>query len=340
MPSPRVKILKLLQLLAQNRMGLDKRDIGQRLKMSIRTVERYLDELREAGFLIVADGNPDDGVALRFRLDREDFTGLPHEMPPLDLSFQETVAVVASLEAATLPHSKWLDEARKSAADKLSIYLPGSQGRRIPFFRSGLLQVGPDNARIEEIKKHVFQDLMEGAISRRVVEIVYPWKSIAKGEKANSTGKRWRKIHPLGFLLAHGGLYCVAWIHAHKENRVLNLARVSASRILTEEFLTAEVNPLRKYKEGSFNLWTEKPEKIAIRFSPDSAHAIRSRKIHSSQRIEEKKDGSIILHLKVGGRIELIWWLLQWGEEAELLEPKEMRKSLEAMLHSMAQKYA
>ena len=55
---------------------------------------------------------------------------------------------------------------------------------------------------------------------------------------------------------------------------------------------------------------------VVIDFAPRAAPFIREREWHSSQRIDEHPDGSLTLHLEVGGLQEVKRWVLGYGKEA------------------------
>ena len=67
---------------------------------------------------------------------------------------------------------------------------------------------------------------------------------------------------------------------------------------------------------------------VAIRFSPFQSQWIREHQWHSSQKIEEFKDGSLILKMQVGALDAVKRWVMRYGSEAEVLEPQELREMI------------
>ena len=67
-------------------------------------------------------------------------------------------------------------------------------------------------------------------------------------------------------------------------------------------------------------------EDVSIWFSPQKAQFIRERQWHASQRIEEKPDGSLVLHMKTAGLVEVRNWVLQFGSGAEVLAPESLKQ--------------
>lgn len=70
-------------------------------------------------------------------------------------------------------------------------------------------------------------------------------------------------------------------------------------------------------------------EKVTVRFSKRIAPYIRETCWHSSQKITSERDGGILFEVEVSEPKEVGWWVLQWGAEAEVLEPKSLRRELQ-----------
>jgi predicted DNA-binding transcriptional regulator YafY len=78
---------------------------------------------------------------------------------------------------------------------------------------------------------------------------------------------------------------------------------------------------------------------VQVRFSQAVAHTVRERLWHPSQRIKTMPDGSIVLSFEAGGRMEIISWLLSYGEHAEVLAPAELREEVGRKIGEMAAHY-
>ncbi len=70
---------------------------------------------------------------------------------------------------------------------------------------------------------------------------------------------------------------------------------------------------------------------IHLRFAPHAAPYVRARCWHPSQRIEERPDGGVDLHLHTGGT-ELVRWVLEWGAAVEVVSPSWLRDRVVAEL--------
>ena len=69
---------------------------------------------------------------------------------------------------------------------------------------------------------------------------------------------------------------------------------------------------------------------MKIKFSPWQARFIQERTWHPSQKIETCGDGGIILTLQVADLGEVKRWLIGFGAEAEVVEPKRLKEEIQA----------
>jgi proteasome accessory factor B len=91
-------------------------------------------------------------------------------------------------------------------------------------------------------------------------------------------------------------------------------------------------DPVRRL-ESTFTIFDEEtPTTFRIRFSAGQAKYIGERRWAKGQKIEKEADGSIIFTMTTMGRWDVIRWLLSYGAEAELLEPKDLRKEIIGVL--------
>ncbi|MBI2265385.1 MAG: WYL domain-containing protein, partial [Armatimonadetes bacterium] len=86
-------------------------------------------------------------------------------------------------------------------------------------------------------------------------------------------------------------------------------------------------------------LRSEEPVDVAVEFRGFEARLARERTWHESQRMEEKKDGAVIIHLKVTGIEEVKRWILSSGKDAKVLEPLWLAEEMEKELGEAAMRY-
>jgi predicted DNA-binding transcriptional regulator YafY len=81
------------------------------------------------------------------------------------------------------------------------------------------------------------------------------------------------------------------------------------------------------------------PERVRLHFTPEAARFVRERTWHSSQQLEERKDGSVVLTLRVNHLLEVKRWVLSYGAACQVLEPEELRRQVREELQPTLQQY-
>ena len=83
------------------------------------------------------------------------------------------------------------------------------------------------------------------------------------------------------------------------------------------------------------------PTRVRIRFNARNAAYIEEVCWHASQIItpDPAHVGSIIFEVNVSHPEEVIWWMRQWGSDAEVLEPQAMRDYMLTMTQAEAAMY-
>jgi predicted DNA-binding transcriptional regulator YafY len=80
--------------------------------------------------------------------------------------------------------------------------------------------------------------------------------------------------------------------------------------------------------KASFGIFQGQPEHVKVHFTSDAAGYIKEKVWHSSQKISEQRDGSVILEVDVAGTQEIKHWILRWGSRAQVLEPDSLREEI------------
>jgi predicted DNA-binding transcriptional regulator YafY len=69
------------------------------------------------------------------------------------------------------------------------------------------------------------------------------------------------------------------------------------------------------------------------------ARRVAETRWHPSQRLEWGDDGSLVWRGRVAGTHEVRVWILGWGADAEVLEPRSLRDEVAAELRRAAEAY-
>ncbi len=91
---------------------------------------------------------------------------------------------------------------------------------------------------------------------------------------------------------------------------------------------------------GSFGVFAGKDLcRMRIWFDAWAAQLIRERLWHASQKINELPSGELELELVLSSTVEVVPWILSWGEHARALAPQELVRELQRRIDRMAKAY-
>jgi predicted DNA-binding transcriptional regulator YafY len=315
------RLMRVTSLLAAHPTGMRPGEIAERLGMSVRNVYRDLHALEgEVGLPTWSD----DG---RWGILESAF------LPPLKLTLSEAMAVFLGARLMVRYADKY-DPDLASAFEKLAAGLPETLrahvGRTLD-----VLQDAPLDA---EFIEHVRQ-LTKAWADRRVVEIDYEAAAYEgrRGERATRTVRPYL-IEPS--LQTHA-LYLIGWDEDRGGMRTFKIERIHGVSVTPRGFEPPEAGSLeRDLRRGWDIIADQDPVEVVIRFSPAVGDRVAETVWHPDQRIHREADGSLEWRTVVSGTIEIRLWILSWGDDAEVLEPAELRDQVREIHARAAQRYA
>ncbi|HEY4185809.1 MAG TPA: WYL domain-containing transcriptional regulator [Polyangia bacterium] len=153
-------------------------------------------------------------------------------------------------------------------------------------------------------------------------------------------GKRAVLFEPFTLLVYKKGLYLAGFSHAHGQIRTLALdgfREVSWRRgdgfPYPADFHPAEI------AEGAFGLIKGAPATVRVFFTERVARYVTRRLWHRTQKFRRAR-GGVVMTIEVNGTVELASWVLSFGDQAEVLAPRELRDSVAGELTRAAARYA
>lgn len=82
----------------------------------------------------------------------------------------------------------------------------------------------------------------------------------------------------------------------------------------------------------------EEPMDVVLRFSAKVAHLVRARQWHATQTLADLPDGQVLLVMRTMG-MELVRFVLEWGEHCHVLAPAELREQVVSELRNALATY-
>jgi len=295
-------------------------DLAAEFEVNVRTAYRDLDFLRDQW-----------GVPLEFDRGKgsylltEPMTGLP----PVALSQGELVALYFAEKVLAQYRGTPFERDIESAFRKIQDLLP--QAVRVsPAKLDDFLSFDPGPLHTPDAA--VFKSVLSAQRLRRRLLIRY--RSLSSDRTTD------RRVHPYHVFNHRGDWYLAAWDEGRKDVRIFALHRIRRALTSTGSFEVPAGFNFRRYMSDAFGLQKGgKPVSVSIRFAPRQARWIRERRWHRSARVQEGLDGSLVLNLKVAETSEIVRWVLQFGHEAEVLEPPSLRAAVAEQLASALAAY-
>jgi proteasome accessory factor B len=154
-----------------------------------------------------------------------------------------------------------------------------------------------------------------------------------------SGGRKTFVLEPYTLLVYKKGLYLAGFSHQHREIRTFALDGFRAVDWLKGDRFEypADFRP-EQLTEGAFGMIRGEPTRIRILFDSRVARYVQRRQWHPSQRFR-RVDGGIEMTMDVRGAIEIVSWVLGFGEHAQILEPAGVRHEVARELEVARARY-
>jgi len=314
------RLLKLLQLL-QSGSGHNADGLAKACGVSRRTAFRDIEALRAAGVPVAFDD----------AYDRYSIPG-SYFLPPINFTPAEALSLVAL--ASELGRSDRLPfyEPARAAARKLEGALPLSLRRELRQMAQAI-RIQPMPVSPLAAKEAIYQQLVDARASHTMVRIQYD--SLTEWERITT------KLRPYHLLFCRHSWYVIGRSSLHREVRTFNLSRIASLEPLKEKFVMARGFSIERYLRNAWQLipGDGPDQEVVVRFKPLVAQNVGEVIWHKTQQLEFQPDGSLLFKVRVSGLNEIMWWILGYGDQAEVLQPPELREMVAARARNLAVLY-
>ena len=314
------RLLNLIGLLQAGK-GFNVEGLALECGVSKRTIFRDLDLLRASN------------VPLSFDEERQQYRMAGSVfLPATNFTPDEALALIVLChelgDRAGLPflHSAC------SAALKLESTLPGRLRDQLREIAPALhIQHEPSNPL--EGKRPVYEQLVEALAKRRCVRIRY-------GSLHDRREIRTR-LRPYRLFFSRRSWYVVGRSSLHRATRTFNLGRVAEIESLDESYVIPHGFSVERFLRNAWHLIPEPgPDReVSGRFGRQVSQIVAEVSWHKTQRLQFNPDGTLDFRVTVSGLNEISWWILGYGDQAEVLGPPELRKMIAERIDRMAEMY-
>ncbi len=149
------------------------------------------------------------------------------------------------------------------------------------------------------------------------------------------------EINPLGLVFRDSAAYLIGTAWDYDDVIQFALHRFRGASSTDKRRRTPKGFSLEKYLQaGAFDYpKTKSYVDLKALFNSDTAVHLEETPLSANQHLTEKKDGQVLLEAHVQDTAQLRWWLLGFGDRAEVLGPPELREEIEITVRKMASSY-
>lgn len=300
---------------------LNTSQLADKLEVHPSTIERDLRELRNYGAPIEHD-----------RKRRGYYYAEPWSPYEIPLSEGELVALFLGQKLMAQYRGTPFAPAIQSAFEKLQLCLPNYVSVDLNL-AGEVVSFDVPRLRGNELRvARYFQGLGDARHRRHRVVIRY-WT--ASRDELTS-----RKVDPYHLHFYQGAWYLIGYCHLRGEVRTFALDRIRKLTVTGEEFAIPPDFDIGAYFADMWGIeHGTAPQKVKLQFAPEPARWVRERVWHSSQKLEELPDGSLVMEVTVSGLGEVKRWLLQFGAGVQVLQPDTLRREVMREVRGMAKLY-
>ena len=289
--------------------------------MSRRTAFRDIESLRAAGVPIAFDSDHD-----RYSIPGAYF------LPPINFTAAEALSLVAlAIEMGRSDRLPFYEPAH-AAALKLEGSLPSALREELRVMTRAI-RIQPTPVSPLAAKQGIYQQLIDARAKRRVVRIGYD--SLTEWERIRTN------LRPYHLLFCRHSWYVIGRSSLHSSARTFNLSRIASLEMLSKRYSVPRSFSIERHLR---NAWMLIPgdgadARVVVHFKPLVARNVGEVIWHKTQQLEFQEDGSLIYRARVSGIQEIAWWILGYGDQAEVLEPAELRRLVAKRAQNMAAMY-
>src|SRR5688572_20740449 len=249
--------------------------------------------------------------------------------PTVQVSEGELLALLVARKALEQYRGTPFHRQLEASFEKLT----GGLKDRISFSPADELQsVSFKNVGLGKADLAVFNALTGATLRQHEIEFEY--------RKPGETKAVRRRVQPYHLAHRENLWYLVAFDTERGALRTFALPRISNPTVLKTLFVRPpDFSPEKFFSNALGVLGGERDYRVVIRFCAAVADRICEREWHESQELRDLPDGRLELRLRLGALPEIERWVLTWGSDAEVVQPKELRDRLKATAANLLEVY-
>ena len=275
-------------------------ELADKFEVSVRTIYRDIDSISSAGIPIYALQGKGGGIEIA-----EDFV-----LSKSLLSENEKQQIMSALQG--------LDNTTIQRENELLTKLSALFKMK----NTSWIEVDFNNWQNNKMYEKTFDDIKSAILSKNIISFTY----FSSNEKETD-----RSVKPVRLLFKSQDWYLYALCLLRNDFRYFKLSRIKNLGIHTEKFDDNFEDVILKKEtphENTVNIKVKFDRKVAFRVYDEL-----------NGEITEDNDGNLYTEIEIPNDYNLYNYIFSFGDEAEVLEPEEVRMQIKKMINKMAEKY-
>ena len=275
-------------------------ELADKFEVSVRTIYRDIDSISSVGIPIYALQGKGGGIEIA-----EDFVLSKSLLSENEK--QQIMSALQGLDNTTTQHENEL-LTKLSALFKMK--------------NTSWIEVDFNNWQNNKMYEKTFNDIKSAILSKNIISFTY----FSSNEK-----ETYRSVKSVRLLFKSQDWYLYAFCLFRNDFRYFKLSRIKNLEIYTEKFDDNFEDVILKKEmphENTVNIKVKFDRKVAFRVYDEL-----------NGEITEDNDGNLYIEIEIPNDYNLYNYIFSFGDEAEVLEPKEIRMQIKEMINKMAEKY-
>lgn len=318
-------MMRALVAILRSPRGRELEALAEELDVSRKTAERYAKVMIQEvpapdGLPLIELVKPNGRPLLRLR----------GGAGGVDSNAYQAASVFFALTALRILQGTVLHESASEVWDKFVQKLPSDTRRLLEHVERKFFYVpfaAKDYSRLED---HM-DTILRSVLKPERLEIDYRHPS---GKKTK------HRFEPYTVVLYRDALYVLGTSTRHKQPIYLAVDRIESVKRTGERFTLPPGYSPRTMTADVPGIWSGPEVTVSLKLKGRAEEQIPERRIHPSQTVTPLHGGGTLLRMKVRGWQELAWWILSWGPDVEVLEPRELRDFVKRSATATAALYA
>lgn len=275
------------------------RELAERFEVSIRTIYRDIDSLSSVGIPIYAIQGKGGGIEIA-----DEFV-----LSKSLLTEDEKEQIMTALYG--------LENVNKSYENELLIKLSAL----FKIKNTNWIEVDFNSWQNNKIYEKIFNEIKSAILSKNILEFSY----------FGSNDETYRKVKPVRLLFKGQDRYLYAFCLLRNDFRYFKLSRIKKLKtlpvIFEDDFEDVILKKEMRY-ENTVHIKVKFDRKVAFRVYDELG-----------ENITEDEDGNLYAEVEIPNDYNLYGYIFSFGENVEVLEPKEIRIKIKKIINEMSKKY-